>query len=362
MKSGIHERVCVGDQIFTFTLCRKAVQLGNVEIDHWWMQTTELYRQQTVRRCKGGNYEAVTEAFWALCCREGSQAERDVQESYLLARLLPFARSHGSRRIVADAFMALWTVAAQAKREAVQDLDLGLRSSCTETLTPRRFSRRTADVIGPPVLSKDVKQTYLNYCTELFDPAVALLGDDKEAAVAQLQSGWQRLMQAMGRRRGRLVEKHVLDILSYEARAALHRCYSAAWHMLLLPHLAQEYQFSVETVKFLRLWHLDQVSESSADAYFHLFHGHIFALHPATALFLSTSMGRELVGSWLKRDSKRTFGRLLHGIFVAVHLYAGLREAVAQRRRKQPKTFGGRELISLEIQRATRRRRRSPNR
>jgi hypothetical protein len=362
MESRIRERVAVSEQAFTFTLCRKAEQLGPVTVDHWWMRTTELYRQRTQRRRKGGNYEAVTEAFWALCRHGGSHVERDVQESYLLARLLPYARSQGSRRVVADAYLSPRTKAARKEREAaVEVLDQLLQSGRTKTTTPLSFSRRTADVIGPPVLAAELKETYGAYCRELFDTAVTVLAADKEAGVARSLACWQRLMRSVGRRRGRPVEKQALDILSFEARVALDRCYSAAWDMLLLPHLTQAYRLSPETVAFLRLWHLDQASESNLGelAYFHLFHGHAFALHPATALFLSTPVGRELVGRWLATGcSKRAFGRLLHGILVAVWHYAGLRDEAAQRRRKQPLGLGGSELAELEGQSAKKRRRR----
>jgi hypothetical protein len=211
------------------------------------------------------------------------------------------------------------------------------------------------------VVAVELKETYEACCAELFDPAVTVLAADKEAGVARLLARWQRLLRSVGRRRGQPVKKQVLDILSYEARAALDRCYSTAWDMLLLPHLTQAYQLSKETVAFLRLWHLDQTSESNLGerAYFHLFHGHAFALHPATALFLSTPTGRELVGSWLVTDcSKRESRRLLHGILVAVYHYAGLRTEAAERRRKQPLGLGGRELPKLEKQRTKKRRRR----
>jgi hypothetical protein len=328
----------VGEQTFTFTLCRKAEQMGPVTVDQWWMRTTELYRQGTQRRRKGGNYEAVTGAFWALCREAGSHVERDVQESYLLARLLPFARSLGSRRIVADAYLASRTKAARADREeAVHALDRLLRNCRTEAMTPLRFSRGTAEVIGPPPVPPELKQAYDLCCATLFDPAVAVLASDEHAGVARVLDGWRRLMRSVGRRSGRQVEKQVLDILSYEARVALDRCYSAVWDMLLLPHLTEAHALSAESVAFLRLWHLDQASESNLGqlAYFHLFHGHAFALHPALALFISAPVGREMVGNWLAAGcSSAAFGRLLHGIYVAVFFYDDLRNEAAQRRRK----------------------------
>lgn len=361
MKSNIREQVSVGEEVFDFTLCRKAEQLGPLTVDHWWMRTTELYRQRTQRRRHGGNYEAITEAFWALCRQAGSHVERDVQESYLLTCLLPYARSQGSRRIVADACLAPRTKAAREGRElAVTELDDLLRNCRSETIEPLGFSRGTADAIGPPVISPELKEVYDACCAELFDSTVTLLVTDQEAAVAELLSRWQRLMRTVGRRGGKPVDKQVLDILSYEARAALDRCYSAAWDMLLLPHLTEKHQLSSETVAFLRLWHLDQASESNLGdlAYFHLFHGHAFALHPAPALFLSTPTGRELVGDWLMNGcSDQEFGRLLHGLLTAVYYYAGLRHEGVERRRKQPLGLGNSDLTRLEEKIAKKRRR-----
>src|SRR5262249_18699722 len=155
---------------------RKAEQLGPVTVDQWWMRTTALYRQRVQRRRKRGNYEAVTEAFWALCCHEGSHRERDVQESYLLAQLLPYTRSQGSRRAVADACRGGRTKVARQQRElAVQELNQMLQSSRAQTTTPLSFSRQTADVIGPPVVPVELRETYEACCAELFDPAVTVL-------------------------------------------------------------------------------------------------------------------------------------------------------------------------------------------
>lgn len=81
--------LAVTDQPLVFSLCRKAEQLGAVLIDHGWMRTTALYGQRARSKQRSGNFTAVTTGFWALCCREGSQYEPDVQESYLLARLVP---------------------------------------------------------------------------------------------------------------------------------------------------------------------------------------------------------------------------------------------------------------------------------
>jgi hypothetical protein len=181
----------------------------------------------------------------------------------------------------------------------IQELNALLSVPDLHPLTSLEFSRLTADVIGPAILPAALQSAYLECCEKLFGPAIAVVAEDVPASVERLLSGWERLMRSVGRRAGLQQEKQVLDILSYEARAALDRCYSAVWYHLLLPHLGEKYQLSRGSEQFLRLWHLDQVSESDLgeQANFHLFHGHVFALHPAAALFLSTRAGRLLLGA-----------------------------------------------------------------
>jgi hypothetical protein len=136
--------------------------------------------------------------------------------------------------------------------------------------------------------------------------------------------------------------------LSYEARAALHRCYSATW-VELLAHLSEKYQLSPPSRKFLELWHLDQVRErgpANAEAWDHLFHGHVFALHPIGGGLLRTPTGRELVGAWLSDpDSQAAFGRVLHALWAAAYHYDERRESQALERRQGLPTAGGSRTI-----------------
>jgi hypothetical protein len=190
--------------------------------------------------------------------------------------------------------------------------------------------------------------------------ARAALAIDKRKGKAAAVTGWRQVMRSVGRRRGLSLQKQVLDILSYEARASLHRCYSAVWDMRLLPLLEEKYSLSRESLAFLRLWHLDQVSESNLGeaTSFHLFHGHVFALHPASGEFLRTQAGRELMGRWLQHPSEPAFGCLLHSLYVAVLQYGSRRDQAASERKKQPRASGGPDLVDLEqqVQRRTGRR------
>jgi hypothetical protein len=209
------------------------------------------------------------------------------------------------------------------------------------------FQRKTGDVLGPPPLAQEAVAAYLAFCQELFAPAQQRLPADEAGAVQQALACWQRWMRSVGRRRGRELEKQVLDVVSFEARAALHRCYSAVWGMLLLPHLQRHYQLSNFSTRFMGLWHLDWAEESNLgeQALFHLFHGHVFGLHPASALLLRAPSGRALMGQWVADPTTANWESLLHAIYVATHIYLGRREQTAFERRKQPVLAGNSGLL-----------------
>lgn len=132
----------------------------------------------------------------------------------------------------------------------------------------------------------------------------------------------------------------MLDVLSYECRAAFHRCYSAVWLELLRENgpLQSGHGLGVPDMCFLCLWHLDHNwSSGRSDANCHLFHGHIPSLHPAFSLLVQTQAGRELIGNYIscEPEAKRleAFAKLLHAALLAVYIYMDKRELLAEERR-----------------------------
>ena len=112
-------------RLFRFELCRRAIRMGPVPVDHWWMDTRRVYGQRgrsaTVR-------DALTGYFWALCQHHETDAEPDVQESYLLAGLLPRAQQRrpaglqrrppghdGPRRAAGPRRTTSWSAASAAR-------------------------------------------------------------------------------------------------------------------------------------------------------------------------------------------------------------------------------------------------------
>jgi hypothetical protein len=332
------EELVVGSRSFRFPLCRKPALMGTVQVDHWWMDVRRLYGQRGRSETMS---QTVVDYFWALCQREGTDRDPEVQESYIQARLLPFARSNAARKIVVDAHLARARNDQKEQAEQVRELETMLQKSRSACLTMTEFQRQSGQVIGPPELSAEARQLYEAFCQQFLGEARDALRHQGEAGLDVARARWAKALAEWGRRGGHALEKQILDVLSYEGRAALHRCYSAVW-CELIPHLVRKYQLDQPSVDFLALWHLDHVQDAVEDvpARFHLFHGHIFGLHPVGALLLGTTVGRELVGEWLSRADPQAQGRLLNAMSVALHVYALRREATAEDRRRRPKLAG----------------------
>ena len=327
---------------YQFSLCWKNTALGDLSIRQWWMDRRGLYgdRKQT-----SDNRNAIIQCFWARCLREGSAFDdRAVQESYILAALLPFARSNASRRVFLDASLGKRRdESGLHRREKIEQLECALRSSRDKEIDALTFHRRTADALSPPGFSQEVVDCYQSLVTEIFDEACDQLRQDGISGLDIAIEHWSKKMKSICRRKGHQTEKQALDMLSFERRAAFHRCYSSVW-LFLIEALSREYDFSDEEKFFHRFWHLEQVCRSNEtnEANFHLFHGHVFALHPACGNLLMTKTGRELVGSLVhSQNDLNCQRRFFHGMWIAICDYANQESMLKTSRKKMPGEFPG---------------------
>jgi hypothetical protein len=357
---GSSEPVTEAGRRFQFRLCRKEVVLGQLPLDHWWMDVRTVYGQ---RNRSAANQTAVIECWWAFCWKYATVLHEEVQQSYILAHLLPYARGNGSRRVLVDAIPTRTKELAADKATVAAELERCLQGSQDEEHGLEAFRDMTANAIGPPVYGDEVWQCYNRLAADLLGQGCTAIQRDGQKGLEVALKIWKDWMKSIGRHRGHEIEKAVLDILSYECRAALHRCYSHVWDHLSI-YLARKYGLTEESVTFHRFWHLDQQMHSNLGekADFHLFHGHVFALHPAGGNFMLTESGRRLMGQWLSDPhSTSTYQRLLHGLAVAVHQYAVRNRVYAELRKKQPEGFGGLDLPRIEEQEVVRKQRRRVN-
>jgi hypothetical protein len=316
----------VGNRIFLFQLCRKlGEQFGEIPIDHWWMEVTPLYGQRQNRNSADPNRRSVIECYGEYCRRAGDV--REAQERVVLASLLPEMRSQGSRLIINDAFPG--AAKGKIKSQDVNDLNALICQQKGRRVTIDEFHDGTLKLLKSRKLPGELKSKYVEMSESLFRESCRLLecGNGWEAMMANAGPIWSSWQKRYGRRSGHEDEKMVMNILSYEARAAFHHCYSVAW-TLLSDSLIASHGITPPTKKFLNCWHRDLIDENrrtlDSDGCWSLFHGHVFALHPASARFGLTSAGKSLLGDFLIAEGNEesvAFERVLNGMLIAVGEY-----------------------------------------
>lgn len=317
---------------FSFELCRKQVRFDGVPVDQFWMEVPSLYGQRG-RQARNG--DVVVEYFWSQCLKAATVFDENVQESYILANLLPYARSNGSRRVFDDAVLTSAKRLGEKREDQIADLDRQLAASQDDLLDIETFYSKTANLLGPPDFGPNAINAYQELADELLGEGRRALEDWGRPGIAVPIKKLQSWMRTFARRRGNETKKLALDMLSYECRAALHRCYSATWWDLLL-HLEKQYQLDEASVQFHRLMHFDNFLPSNLpNAEFHIFHGHVFALHPGLSLFLQTKTGGELIADFLRvPDDDQPFRRLLNGILIGLYDYSSRSERYAEARKQ----------------------------
>jgi len=326
------------------SLCRKTTQLGEIEIDQFWLATNSLYGQ---RNQTAVNQSPLVDLWWDWCGRGGTQNTLGIQQTYLLAQILPHARANGSRRVLQDSTInspERWL----QRQDWINALNPLVEAGRNEEMDEVAFQRFTGGMIGPPQYEASVRARYNEMEAELFEDAQreCQRGGD---AIGTVLAKWRRMMNTIGRRRGNETGKQVLDILSYECRAALHRCYSAVW-MFLLRAITQRFGLSTASCDFHRLWHFDHCAESEEceDANFHLFHGHVFALHPACGPLLATQAGSEIFGDCLQSRTLAAYRRVLNAIGIAVAYYSDQYDLQRTGRRGASRTVAVADMDTLE--------------
>ena len=250
----------------------------------------------------------------------------------------------------ADAFPTRRRSLEADKSTVATELEKLLSSGRQEELTKFDFQSRTANLLGPPEYDATANERYREFAAQLLGPTREALQNIGETGLQVAIDQWNSWTRSIGRRVGNEMQKQILDVLSYECRAAFHTCYSAVWFDLI-QHLEAKWELSLETVLFHRLWHLDLLDklEDPSLPNNRLFHGHIFGLHPACANFMLTQTGCALMGQYLiDPGSQSSFRRLLNGLFIAMHDYAIRNGVYALLRKKQPDFMGGQELVGLQ--------------
>lgn len=300
-------------------LLHKRLNLGPCQINQFWFDRNQLY---PTRNRSARMYQPIVDAYWDLCQAESTDRDPEVQENYLLAKLLPNIRDQKAREVFRDSVPSR-RFDTEPKEEVSTDLE-DLLSRNTEAMPVPDFHRSTADVLGPPEYAEENWELYDEMAEQLLAPGRERLPISKDEAVAEVRRRWQEWLTSIGRRRrGGEREKLMLDILSHESKAAFHRAYSLVWSELIQV-LSRNHRLDNRGDRFHRFWHstMAQKCQAYPTQYAHLFHGHVFGLHPASAMFIQTTTGRRLIGDWLLDDCRERYELLLSGINLAIFHYS----------------------------------------
>ncbi|TWT59588.1 hypothetical protein [Rubinisphaera italica] len=341
MEPEIERGLKVGNRTFPLRLHRdQNVELGNFTIDQWWIDKRGLYKD---RRSTSPNHDKIINFYWACCREDGPQHELEVKESFLLAKLLPETRSNGARKVFDDSRMS------QKNESEIRDrqnqLESMLASARDGQKTQQEFHDETFQTLSSPKYGEEVDEQYAQFRTELMEDACDVLENDPEQAIELARNAWSEWNRIYSRRSdpngANEIPKKIMDIFSYEARAALHRCYSYAW-MHLIQDFVAEGLWNETTTTFHRIWHLDLPIEDRYNDQLktHLFHGHTFGLHPAGSELIRTQTGRELIGELISNPCEwGCVNRFLNAMLISVHLYSSQIEESRSNRIKRPRSF-----------------------
>lgn len=304
----------LGNERLALPVHVKQTSLGEVHVDHYWLDVRTLYGQ---RNRPATTHSAVLAVYRYMCEREHEFFSTATTETYLLAALLPAVRPNGSRRVFADA--RLPGSSTKEREDQTGELEEVLCTCSALSISRQQFYDTSLSLLGRPEFTENEQLAYLELTTQLFRGTYRLYRGEHDAALARIKDNWAQLNRQYGRRRGCEVEKVALDALSYECRAAFHRCYSALW-CKLIPYLAENYGLTNESLNFLRLWHLEALDPGHI---YRLFHGNVIGLHPAGTSLMTSPIARSVLGEWLLDPaSDERFGRILNAILLAIHHYS----------------------------------------
>ncbi len=309
-------------------LIGKTVDLGGITVQHIWIDVRDLYGQ---RGTSPNKCHLLADYFLTKCVAEGTYIDPAVQEIYLLATLSPYVRGNGANRLLPGARLSRSAKGQEVWNSNVKTLDEALSAPPGEAelqagpMTRERFHRQTMDMLCPRI-DPGLRSEYEELWRELFSVEVRQQIMQTPRADELLKQNWERLIQRYGRHCSHPRKREILDILSYESMAALRRCYATLWKDLL-PELARK-GLPLYSYQFLRFIHLEHFI-NPPDTTSSLMHGHIFALHPAMSLLMSTKAGPRLFGEFVKLATPEAqlepLHELLRAIYIALCVYRGAR-------------------------------------
>ena len=299
----------------------KQTTLADQTFRQFWIPKPGLFG---IRNQRSGNHAAVLDFYQTLCFDRVNDQDENPAKTHLLASLLPSVRNNKAQGIFPDACVTPPKGCSVTQSFDSNELELLLQGSKDERTSVVDFCNSNRKAVEFPEYPESTFELYRDFESELFADA-ARWWSDPVAATKRTMERWSKWHKDIGRRGGNNSKKEVLNILSFESKAAFQQCYSALW-VELIPHLIEGQENQLFSQRFHTLWHLDHRFRSSGQRDAHLFHGLVFALHPVFGKLLTTEEGSRLVGKTVANpDDVASQERFLHAGLVSLHLYVAAR-------------------------------------
>ena len=300
--------------------------LGDWLFEQFWISKTGLFG---TRNNRSGNHSVVLDFYRRLCIDRINDRHEMSAKVHLLASLLPLIRSNGSQRIFPDASVVTAKDCPTQSEFRSETLEIHLKASEAEQITVVEFCNKNREAIEFPNFPGTTFDLYREFESELLDAATtSQWWLDSAAAQELVDQRWLRWRNGFGRHRGNKEKKDVLNILSFECKAAFHQVYSALW-VEMIPHLIAGEDDQLFSQRFHTLWHLDhRMAIPGHDRDVRLLHGLVLGLHPALGTLLKTETGSRLVGETVAApEDTDAQQRFLHAALVSLYLYAAARRS-----------------------------------
>ena len=302
--------LAVGGRSFDFQLCQRELLFGRAGVGQYFWMDGRKFRHGT----GGPNFRPCVDLWWHVNELAGAAGDPTTEMNLVLAECYPLVNT---AKAVQDVYIDAH-LHPRADREHVYfeaDQIRQRRSERTDTL-PNEDVERLRSIAH----SGDVNQVRLEL-EGLFrgpspspeempahvEAAQAWIGNGIVALRREGRDGLKRYTQTVDewlrrlRKRGNIDRVRMfLNMFSYECKVAFYYCYGNAWSGIL-PQLQQMGELNSLGERFMRLWYHQNQPPEGAEVHRDIFSGQIPALHPLSAIILTSPQHLEVIGRYIGR-------------------------------------------------------------
>lgn len=300
-----------GDRSFDFQLHQREIFFGRAGTGQYFWMDGRQFRHGTA----GPNFRPCIELWWHVVEQAGKARDHATELALVLAECYPLVNT---AKAVQDVYIDAH-LHPRADREHVyikEDQTRQRRSERTDMLAEEDVER-----LRLVAHSGDTNQVRLELeglfrgqsppseeMPAFVEAVQAWTGNGIVALRREGRDGLRRYTRTVDewlhklRKRGGIDRVRMfLNMFSYECKVAFYYCYANAW-IGILPQLQQMGELDSLGERFMRLWHHQNQPPEGAEVHRDIFSGQIPALHPISAVILTSPQHLEVIGRYIGRQ------------------------------------------------------------